>query len=1001
LKHSSVLLTGSLLALAVGGFGCRSEPEPEARAASVVEPLAGLKAGFRHLAPLSPGQTRSFALPLQAGRYLHLVVEQFGVDVVATVRDAAGRRLLRVDNPNGASGFEEIFLVAGVSGRYVLSVEAWEGNAAEGRFAVRVEALRPAREEDRKRAAASGVVWQARLREREGSVQEAATGYREAARQWRALAEDAREAQALFWLGSLPGDDAARRRERIAIFSRALHLYRRLHEERDQALVLSHLGKAWLQADEVERASDCFEEAIALWQKLGDPEEQAARSNDLAIVRVRQGRIHAAIDLYSQAVEIWQKLGVWSSLATTRTNLGLLYASLGESRLALDHYHRALALLDQQPNPALRAVTLGKLGDVLLQTDGPEAALEKFREALELRRRRRDTRGQAVTLNSIGQAQLKANRPRKALRAFEAAVEIFRQHGEGSSVAVALNNLGTVYERLGQPGRARDLYRQALDLAVQTASPQEEEKALFGLARVARREGDLAESARRMEQSLDRIERIRSQVWRPDLRSSYHAARQEQYAWFIDLLAELHLREPTRGHAAQAFAIAERARARSLLDLLSAARHPPRSDELHHLDELKQRINDRHRKLLAMSFQGVASNELEGELIGLLESFRQAEVKEEGFRLAPQNLPPTLTLQQVQTRLLDEETLLLAYFFGEERSFLWAVTPSTVRFVTTLPGREQIEDAARLTSQRLTESHRQTGELAARQAAARLSQMVLGPVADLLTRRRLVVLAAGALQAVPFAALPFPTEQRPLLLDHEIVYLPSASVLGVLRSRMANRKQPPGLLAVVADPIPGPAGPGRLLFARQEAEAILSLAGTGRALAASGFAASRELVQSGRLRDYRTLHFATHGLLNDVHPELSALALSAMDASGRPVDGYLRAYEIPSLDLRADLAVLSACGTALGQEVGGEGLVGLTHGFLHAGVPRLVVSLWDVDDRATSELMKRFYAALLREKLSPAQALRQAQISLRAEERWRAPYYWAGFILQGEWRSSR
>src|SRR6185436_8123987 len=219
----------------------------------------------------------------------------------------------------------------------------------------------------------------------------------------------------------------------------------------------------------------------------------------------------------------------------------------------------------------------------------------------------------------------------------------------------------------------------------------------------------------------------------------------------------------------------------------------------------------------------------------------------------------------------------------------------------------------------------------------------------------------------------------------------SASVLGTLRSRLAGRKPPPGLLAILADPVTG----DRLPYARQEAAAILSLAGSQHVLAASGFKANRALVESGRLRSYRILHFATHGLYDDLHPELSALALSSVDSSGRPVDGHLRAYEVASLDLRADLVVLSACRTAPGE----EGLVGLTQGFLLAGAPRLLVSLWDVDDRATAELMKRFYTALLREKLSPAQALRQAQISLLHEERWRAPYHWAGFVLQGEWRS--
>jgi len=959
-------------------------------------------------------------LTLQAGQYLHLVVEQFGLDVVATLRDAAGHLLLRVDSPNGGSGPEELFLVAGTTGRYALAVEPLEGSAGGGRFAVRVQTLRRATPEDRQRAAAAAAFSRARLLEREhpGTL-EAAAGYREAGRLWNELGEEAREAWALYRLARLYGEDPVHRREGAGILSRALDLFGRTGEVRQRAIGLSHLGDAWSQLGEIDKAGRSFEQAVALWEKLGNVEERTARLNDLANVRVRQGRIHAAIDLYVRAVEVWQRLGAWKSLATTRTNLGLLYASLGESRLALDQYRHALALLERQPAPALRAVILNKLGDVLLRVEGPEPALERFLEALELRRRERDLRGQAVTLNSIGRAHLEANRPQKALRAFEAAAEIFQREGEGQSVTVVLNNLGLAYEKLEEPGRARELYRQALGrVAAESPYPQAEETSRFGLARVARMEGKLAEAERWMAQTLDVVEAFRGQVWRPDLRSSYHAERQEQYAFLIDLLAERHQREPGRGHDAAAFAIAERARARSLLDLLSAARHSPRPEELRRFDELSRRINDRHREMQAVSSQKIADDGLEAELTGLLENLRQAEAAVDGPRLAPRAVPPTLSLDQVRTRLLDEETLLLEYFLGEERSFLWAVTPSTVRFVATLPGRETIEEAARRAGARMAESHHQTSEVAARQAAARLSRMILGPVADLLSHRRLVVVAPGALQTVPFAALPHPgaPDERPLIADHEIVSLPSASVLGALRAQLAGRKPPAGLLAVVADPVLGPdderfrarrpflavAGRGpalsRLPYTGREAATILSLAGTEPVLAASGFAASRELVQSGRLRGFRILHFATHGLFNDLHPELSALALAAFDPSGRPVDGQLRAYEVSSLDLRADLVVLSACRTALGQDVNGEGLVGMTQGFLHAGAPRLIVSLWDVDDHATSELMRRFYEALLRERLSPAEALRRAQISLWRDERWHAPYYWAGFLLQGEWR---
>lgn len=155
---------------------------------------------------------------------------------------------------------------------------------------------------------------------------------------------------------------------------------------------------------------------------------------------------------------------------------------------------------------------------------------------------------------------------------------------------------------------------------------------------------------------------------------------------------------------------------------------------------------------------------------------------------------------------------------------------------------------------------------------------------------------------------------------------------------------------------------------------------------------------SEQLGQYRIIHFATHGLLNSQHPELSGVVLSLVDERGQPQDGFLRSHEVYNLKLNADLVVLSGCQTALGKNVKGEGLIGLTRGFMYAGAPRVVASLWRVPDKPTAELMKRFYKGMLAEGLRPAAALRAAQIEMWKEKRWSAPYYWAAFVFQGEWK---
>jgi CHAT domain-containing protein len=318
--------------------------------------------------------------------------------------------------------------------------------------------------------------------------------------------------------------------------------------------------------------------------------------------------------------------------------------------------------------------------------------------------------------------------------------------------------------------------------------------------------------------------------------------------------------------------------------------------------------------------------------------------------------------------------------------------------------------------------------------------MILAPLKEAPPNvRRLVVVADGALHYVPFAALPLPAEAKtpPQTLNarYEVVNLPSVSALAALRKQLQGRPPAERLLAVFADPVFDDKDPrvyaavaaktgggpgriekaqlanalhgagfrgdalGRLLDSRREAEAIIQLAkGRGAVVKKLDFDANRDQLLNGELGQYRILHFATHGLLNTQQPELSGLAFSLVDAGGQPRNGFVRLHDIYNLDLNADLVVLSACQTGLGQEVKGEGLIGLTRGFMYAGARRVVASLWQVDDEATAEFMRHFYAAMLQNNDTPAAALRRAQWQMQRSRRWRAPYYWAAFTLQGEWR---
>jgi CHAT domain-containing protein len=657
-----------------------------------------------------------------------------------------------------------------------------------------------------------------------------------------------------------------------------------------------------------------------------------------------------------------------------------------------------------------------------------------------------------------------------------------------------------VHASIAERSKALEHFRQALSLSRAVGNRSLEATTLYGIARVERDDGNLIEARAKMNAALEIVESLRSKIARQELRTSYFASQQNFYQFYTDLLMGLRHKRPSEGHDAVALEISERARARSLLDALAEARADIRQGVAPALLEREQALQrqlnvkaERLTNLLNDKRTEEQASVVRKQLDSLLTEYQQlqAQIRISSPRYTALTQPVPLNLKEIQQQVLDQDSLLLEYSLGEKRSFLWAVTPTSITSYV-LPKRAEIDSAARRVYEPLTARNQHPAGESPEQRAARvekadaeyaisaaaLSQMLLAPVASQLGRKRLIMISEGALQYVPFAALPAPKSletgvrdlqsvkennfrlrsqdsrlltpdsRLPLIAEHEIVTLPSASVLAVLRREIKGRTAAAKAVAVLADPVfrgddprineaqaqrreaammtdvaamprlREPASQNtasqdsversakesgvmefkRLRFSRQEAEAITALAPGEKSLKAIDFAANRVTATSLELGRYRVLHFATHGLLNSQHPELSGIVLSLVDERGRPQDGFLRLHEIYNLRLGADLVVLSACQTALGREVKGEGLVGLTRGFMYAGAPRVVASLWNVDDRATAELMKRFYGAMFTQGMRPAAALRAAQTSLRREKGWAAPYYWAGFTLQGEWK---
>jgi CHAT domain-containing protein len=392
--------------------------------------------------------------------------------------------------------------------------------------------------------------------------------------------------------------------------------------------------------------------------------------------------------------------------------------------------------------------------------------------------------------------------------------------------------------------------------------------------------------------------------------------------------------------------------------------------------------------------------------------------------------PAAWSLERIQNEVIqNDQTLLLEYSLGLEKSYAWAVTRNSIK-AFELPGSAEINDAAKKLSGLLVLPPAADSESKLNQAAQDLSRMILAPVAAELNKQVIIVAADGGLNYVPFQILPQPSNNEPLVANFEIINAPSASILGDLQREAAQRHPATRLLAAFGDPVFNlkqiaqnsaqqslgmvrwrsamrDIRPDRhsfdssmipqLFYAARELANLRELAGND-SLVLSDVAATRDSLLKTDLAQYTMLHLATHGIFDPDRPEDSGLLLSTTNGNGEQIDGFLRLQDIYELRAPVLLVVLSACETALGRDVQGEGLVGVTRGFMYAGASSVLASLWKVDDAATSELMKLFYTNMLQRGMTPGEALRAAQNTIRQDPNWRSPYYWAAFTLQGEYK---
>jgi len=894
------------------------------------------------------GESQFFTVRLGANETARIEIEQRGVDVALAAYKPDGTRFIESESPSGVLGSDLILVTAAEAGDHKIEVTPSDPRAALGKFVIKLAEIRPTVPKDHEINAVS-----------------------------KKITKAGDDANIFRQRGTLEG-----RRQALEKFKEIIELSKIKEDKVWELVAILSSGLVYEQIGEAQNALDQYLRGLALAREVGNRQYEGSAINNLAVVNL----------------------------------------SLGEYETSISYLTQALALQQQAGNRRGQGVVFNNLGTAHLLLENPTKSEEFYRQALAVRRAVKDERGEGFALNNLGQVFLHTGDNATAREFLDQALALRRKIADKQGEAVTLRNLGKLLFKTGNDKDAQIYLTQARTLSNELGDRRVEADTYYWLAAIEARSGDSSRGIEYIEKGLGIIEQIRGEIVNPQLRTGYFSTVPQFFELYITLLVSRSQKNNDVKDVSLALQVSERARARTLVELLQEARiNIKKGPDEKALDDKQETLNAKYRDRTTL-LSGKATTEQVARVTADINALAldiedlQIKIRRENPAYADLAYGSALSASEIQ-ELLDDETALVEFKLGDTNSFVWLVTRNSIR-VFTLAARRDIESVAANYYKAVAGGSAVSGEVG--QLEKRLDQMLFGQIAKLLGKKRIAVVADGVLNLVPFSALP-------TLSGHETVGLPSAGVLAELRRSSSKRQPSERTIAIFADPVFEPSdsrlatakeatkerSPSlakisrdfklgdqlpRLLASRAEARVIASLVPADQAAINLDFDASVDNAMAAEIGRFRIVHFATHGLLDTQRPESSSLAFSFFDKSGKPRDGLMRLKDIFDLELSSDLVVLSACQTALGKDVRGEGLIGLTRGFMFAGSSRVVASLWKVDDAATAEFMKRFYRSLLREKLTAAAAIKKAQNELKAIPRFRYPFYWAGFTLQGDWR---
>lgn len=983
---------------------------------------------------ISAMEKHRYQIKLDANQFIKIEVAEKKADVVISLRSPDNVNLLEFREPESVNGTKSVQAAVEETGVYELRIMSFGEENSTGNYSVKISEMRPAKAQELNFT--SGVkIFNASF----SSIN-----------------------PTLLTVESL--------RKSIERGKVAVEKFRLANAVRSEAFTLRQIGVVYYKLGELSKSIEFSNAAIEKYQSISDQQGEVYTLVTLGDVYTVLGDMEKSVQIFTEALKLSREYKFDMTERDCLNKLGDIYADFGDYERAEIYYKESANLIFQYKNVSA-SYSFTNLGKIAFYKGETSKALEHFQKALTTVREEEHRLGttkssEAGMVNNIGRMQYELGKTENAVTSFNESLSISGQFINFDAQAASLRYLGKIYLEKGDAEKSLEYFNQALGIYRNIEDTPNIASTLLFIAKAELKKGDVNTAQTITEEAIKLVETVRRKIKTAELRDSFSANLQDFYSFYIEILMRKNAIESNKNYAIKAFEANEKRQARGLLNLLAESKTNIREgvdakllEKENDLQNLLSARLENLTKTLGKKPKAETIEILKREIEEIRSEYEQiqTQIRTSSPRYAALTQPKTLSLKETQTEVLDTDSVLLEYALGEQKSFLWIVSKNDFQAIE-LPSKSDIEKTSRLFYEALTARNKQVKFETATERDDRifiadsdlqkyskeLGEKIITPAMPFIQNKKLLIVADGALQYVPFASLRSPKSkvsssklvEKYLIETNEIISLPSVSMLAILRKETTNRQIPTKTLVVLADPIFDKNDERfqkiakrkkaktefvavsnvktrsadfsltrnsfelpRLPFTRREADLISANVPNDQREKLLDFTASKQAAMSSDLADFQYVHFATHGFINNEHPELSGIIFSMLDENGKEQDGFLRVGDVYNLKIPAELVVLSGCRTGLGKEIKGEGLVGLTRGFMYAGAKRVAVSLWDVNDESTSELMGKFYAEMLgSKKLSPAKALRQAQMAMIKDKNHHNPYYWAAFTIFGETR---